>query len=84
MANRQCTDVLERICKDENVEMWTDDGGWRIGKVHKRLGSWEKMLGKLAKYTRAEVPFKGKEGPGAALERCSFHLGRSPTALDCY
>lgn len=37
------------------------------------------MLGKLAK---AEVPFKGKEGPGAALERCSFHLGRSPTALD--
>ena len=53
-------------------------------KVNKRLGSWEKMSGKLAKYTRAEVSFKGKEGPGAALERCSFHLGRSPTALDNY
>ena len=30
MAKRQCTDVLEWICKDENVEMWTDDGGWRM------------------------------------------------------
>ena len=82
MANRQCTDVLERVCKDENVEMRTDDGGWRTEKVSKRLTSWEKMLGRLAKYTSADVFFKEEEGPDAALEVCSFHLGRSPTALD--
>ena len=68
MVNRQCTHVLESVCKDENVEMWTDDGGWSIEKVNKRLSSWGKMLGGLVKYTFPDVLSKGKEGPDAALE----------------
>ena len=65
--NRQCTHVLERVRKDENVEMWTDDGGRRREKVNKRLSSREKMLGRLAKYTFPGVFSEGKEGPDAAL-----------------
>ena len=80
--NRQCTHVLDSVCKDENVEMWTYDGGWSIEKVNKRLSSWEKMLGGLAKYTFPDVLFKEKEGPDAGLKICSFHLGRPQTALD--
>ena len=53
--------MLERVCKDEKLEVWTDDGGWRIEKVNKRFSSWEKMLGRLAKYTFPDMFSEGKE-----------------------
>ena len=40
------------------------------------------MLGRLAKYTFLDVFSKEREGPDAALEICSFHLGRFQTAFD--
>ena len=48
--------------------MCTDDGRRRIEKVNKRLTSWEKMLGRLAKFTFPGVFPEEKEGPDAALK----------------
>ena len=74
------------MCSNGYAKMRT----WRCGKtmedgeekVNTRLRCWEKMLGRLAKRSSPDVFSNKKEGPDAALEICSFHLGRSQTALD--
>ena len=63
MVNGQCTHVLERVCKHENVGMWTDDGGWRIEKVNQRTSSWEKMLGRLAITPSQACSLKKRKDP---------------------
>ena len=56
----------------------------RTKKVNKRLVGWEKLLNKLTEYTCAVALSKEDRVFGTAVRGCSFHMGRSPTAFQCY